>query len=176
MRGAFTLILASAAAFAGTGGGPAIYMVGNLNAVSPGAEGILALEENNAVFRSGKTVLSLPYGDIDNVELGAKVTSRPDAPLYKVWRLPQRFLTEHPMLQMVNFEFTDKDGNHQSMTLELDESAANETLAEIEIRQGKRIPPKRATNADPWWGDSAWKTTRNKNTVSPEALGNSTDK
>jgi len=31
----------------------------------------------------------------------------------------------------------------------------------------------RATNGDPWWGDSAWKTTRNNNTVSPEDLGNS---
>ena len=40
---------------------------------------------------------------------------------------------------MVNFEFSDKDGNDQTMTLEFEESAANETLAEIEIHQGKRI-------------------------------------
>ena len=67
-------------------------------------------------------------------------------------------------------------GGRPSITLEFDESAANETLTEIEIRQGKRIPPKRATNGDPWWGDSAWKTPRNNNTVSPESLGTSPGK
>ena len=77
------------------------------------------------------------------------------------------------MHQMVNFEFTNKDGSEQNMTLELDESAANRTVEEIEISQGKRVPPKRATNGDSWWGDSAWKTVRNRNTVSPEALGTS---
>ena len=34
------------------------------------------------------------------------------------------------------------------------------------------MPPKHATNGDSWWGDGAWKTTRNNNTVSPESLGN----
>jgi len=148
-----------------------VYVVGNLDGVSPGAEGILVLEKDQAVFRSGKTVLPMPYSDIHNVELGTKVVPT-FAPVYKVWQLHKR-LVEHPAQRMVNFEFSDKDGNDQTITLELDESAANDTLVEIEIRQGKRIPPKRATNGDPWWGDSAWKTTRNNNTVSPEDLGNS---
>ena len=56
-----------------------------------------------AVFRSGKTVLSLPYSDIHNVELGTKVMPPSDGPLYKVWQLPKRFLTERAMHQMVNF-------------------------------------------------------------------------
>ena len=92
---------------------------------------------------------------------------------YKVWQLHKRFLPARSMRQMVNFEFTDKDGNDQTMTLEFEESAANETLVEIETRTGKR---KRATNADPWWGDSAWKTTRNNNSVSPDMMGNSPTK
>ena len=57
------------------------------------------------------------------------------------------------------------------MTLEFEEAAANQTLAEIEIRQGKRTPPKHATNGDAWWGDSAWKTNRNNNTVSSGVSG-----
>jgi hypothetical protein len=169
----FTLSLLTVTAFAGAGGGPAVYVIGNLGGVSPGAEGMLVLEDDEAVFRSGKVVLSVPYGDIRNVELGTKVLPPTGVPLYKVWQLHKRFLTERPMHQMVNFDFTDKDGKDQTMTLEFEESAANETLVEIETRTGKR---KRATNADSWWGDSAWKTTRNNNSVSPDMLGNSPKK
>ena len=171
MRSITIFLLSSVAAIAGSGGGPAVYVVGNLDNVSPGAEGILVLEKDQAVFRSGKTVLPMPYADIHTVELGTKVV-QPSAPLYKVWQLHKRFQADHPAQRMLNFEITDKDGKDQSITLEFGESAANETLAEIEIRQGKRIAPKRATNGDPWWGDSVWKTTGNNNTVSPEDLGN----
>jgi len=173
MRIVSLLLFASVAALAGAGGGLAVYVVGNLDGVSPGDEGTLVLDHDAVVFRSGKTVLSLPYGDIHNVELGTRVMPPADAPVYKVWRLPKRFLTERPMHQMVNFEFTSKDGNDRTMTLEFDEAAANQTLVEIEIRQGKRTPPKHATNGDSWWGDSAWKTNRNNNTVTPESLGTS---
>src|SRR6202051_4173216 len=172
----FVLSLASAGALAGAGGGPAVYVVGDLDEVSPGDEGTLVLDHDAVIFRSGKTVLSLPYGDIHNVELGTKVMPPADAPLLKVWRLPKRFLTERPMHQMVNFEFVDKDGNDQTVTLEFEEAAANQTLVEIEIRQGKRTRPRHATNGDSWWGDSAWKTSRNNNTVAPESLGNSAGK
>jgi hypothetical protein len=175
MRSISILLLSSVVALAGSGGGPAVYVVGNLDNVSPGAEGILVLEKEQAVFRSGKIVLPMPYADIHSVELGTKVVP-PSAPLYKVWQLHKRLLTERPAQRMINFEFTDKDGKDQSMTLEFSESAANETLAEIEIRQGKRTAPKRATNGDPWWGDSVWKTTGNNNTVSPEDLGNTPGK
>ncbi|MDP8989125.1 MAG: hypothetical protein M3N41_03465 [Acidobacteriota bacterium] len=171
MRSISLLLLSSAVALAGSGGGPAVYVVGNLDGVSAGAEGILVLEKEQAVFRSGKVVFPLPYADIHNVELGTKVVP-PSAPLYKVWQLHKRLLVERPEQRMLNFEFTDKDGKDQSMTLEFGESAANETLAEIEIHQGKRLAPKRATNGDPWWGDSVWKTSGNNNTVSPEDLGN----
>ena len=173
---ASVVLLASAAALADAGGGPAVYVVGNLGGVSPGDEGTLVLDHDAVVFRSGKTVVSLPYGDIHNVELGTRVTPPSDVPLYKVWRLHKRFLTERPMHQMVNFEFADKDGNDHTMTLEFEEAAAIQTLVDIEIRQGKRTPPRRATNGDPWWGDSAWKTSRNNNTVSPESLGTSPGK
>ena len=134
------------------------------------------LDRDAAIFRSGKAVLSVPYRDIHNVELGTRVMPPTEAPLYKVWRLPKRFLAERPMHQMVNFQFADKDGNDQTITLEFEEAAANQTLVEIEIRQGKRTPPKHATNGDSWWGDSVWKTTGNNNTVAPESPGNSTGK
>ena len=176
MHIASLLLLTSVAALAGAGGGPAVYVVGNLDGVSPGDGGILVLDQDAVVFRSGKTALSVPYSNVHNVELGTRVMPPADAPLYKVWRLPKRFLTERAMHQMVNFEFADKDGNAQTLTLEFEESAANQTLMEIEIRQGKRKRPRHPTNGDSWWGDSAWKTTRNNNTVSPESLDSSPGK
>src|SRR5579862_1825040 len=97
MRIASLLLFASVAALAGTGGGPAVYVVGSLDGVSPGDEGTIALDRDAAVFRTGKTVLSLRYSDIHNVELGTKVMPSTEAPIYKVWRLPKRFLTERPM-------------------------------------------------------------------------------
>ena len=167
------MLTASLAALAGPGGGSAVYVIGNLEGILPGAEGILVLEEDQAVFRSGKVVLPVPYGDIRNVELGTKVLPPSGVPIYKIWQLHKRFPAQRPLHQMVNFEFIDKDRKDHSMTLEFEEAAANETLVEIETRTGKR---KRATNADPWWGDSAWKTTRNSNSVSPDMLGKSPTK
>jgi hypothetical protein len=167
----WVLILSCGAALAGAGGGPAVYVIGNLEGISPGTDGTLVLEGSKAVFRSGKIVTAISYSDIRNAELGTRVMPPSDIPLYKVWQLHKRLLTERPMHQMLTFEFADQDGNQQTMTLELEETAAAETLAEVEIRQGKRTPPRRATNADSWWGDSLWKTRRNNNTVDPETLG-----
>src|SRR6202011_5189534 len=107
------ILLASAVALAGSGGAvPAVYVVGNLEAVSPGAEGILVLEKEQAVFRSGKTTVAIPYSEIHSLELGIKVVP-PSIPLYKVWQLHKRFLVERPAQRMVNFEFSGQGGQHQ---------------------------------------------------------------
>jgi hypothetical protein len=166
MRIVWLWLLASGVALAG--GAPSVYVVGNVTKLSPGDEGILVLDQGKAVFRSGKTVLPIPYADMRNVELGTRLNPPSDVPLYKVWQLHKRFL-DRPMHQMLTVEFVDKDGEHQTMTLEMDESAAAETLTALEIKQGKR---RRATNGEAWWGDSLWKTNKNHNTVSPETLGN----
>ncbi len=170
MRIGLLWMLTSGLALAGanTGGGPAVYVIGNLDGISPGSEGVLVLDEGRAVFRSGKTGIAIRYQDIRNAELGTKLNPPADAPLYKVWQLYKRFAarTVHQMLQV---DFVDKDGNGQSMTLELEEAAAVDTLATLEFKTGKRHP---ATNAEAWWGDSLWKTPENHNTVSAEPLGN----
>jgi hypothetical protein len=169
IRLANILFLSCAAAFA-AGGGPAVYTVGNLEGISPGAEGILVLDAHKVAFRTGKGVVSIPYADIMESELGAKVTPPTDAPLYKVWKLHKRLDPERVIHQMLTLEYADKDGKPQTMTLEMEEPAAAAALAQIEMRQGKRH---RSTNGEAWWGDSLWKTPRNNNTVEPEALGQS---
>jgi hypothetical protein len=170
MRIGLLLLLIGGAALAGAnaGGGPAVYVIGNLDGISPGSEGILVLDEGRAIFRSGKTGVAIRYQDIRNAELGTKLNPPADVPLYKIWQLYKRFAgrTVHQMLML---EFVNKDGNGQSMTLELEEAAAVDTLAALEFRTGKRH---RATNGEGWWGDSLWKTPENHNTVSAEPLGN----
>ena len=170
MRVAAYVLLASGVALAGSGGAPAIYVVGNLEVVSPGAEGILVLEKEQAVFRSGKFVLPIPYSGIHSLELGTKVVP-PSVSLYKVWQLHKRFLTERPTPTDGQLRVLRAGRQGSKHDLRAEESAANNALAEIETRQGKRIAPKRTTVADSWWGDSAWKTTRNDNTVSPDDAG-----
>ena len=169
MRVLGILMICGAAALAAEAGGPAVYTVGNLQGISPGTGGIVVLESRKLVFRSGKSVTAVPYADIMDAELGAKMAPATDAPLYKVWRLPKRISPDRVLHQMLTIEFADKAGNAQTMTFEMEEPAAAATLEQIEIRQGKRH---RATNGDPWWGDSLWKTSRNNNSVEPEAIGN----
>ena len=149
-------------------GAAAVYVVGNLEGISPGSEGILALEEDKAVFHSGKMAFPIRYHDIHNAELGTKLNPPADAPIYKVWQLHKRFVgrTTH---QMLNLEYADKDGNNQTMTLELDEAAAVDALDALDLKTGKKH---RATNGEAWWGDSLWKTPQNRNTVSADPLGN----
>jgi hypothetical protein len=170
MRIGLVLLLASGIVFGGAekAGKPAVYVVGNLDQLSPGDEGVFVLDEGKAIFRSAKTVLAIPYADMSDTELGAKVAPPSDIPRYKVWQLHKRFV-DRPMHQMLIVEFVDKKGTNQTMTLELDEAAAVETLTALELKTGKRH---RATNGEAWWGDSLWKTNQNHNTVSPETLGN----
>ena len=65
-------------------------MVGNLDNLEPGAEGILQLDAAGLTFHSGKVTLGLPYATIGGAELGAKLTRSSDVPLYKVWELHKR--------------------------------------------------------------------------------------
>jgi hypothetical protein len=53
--------------------------------------------------------------------------------------------------------FTDGNGQDQTMTLEMSKASADSVLATIE-----RHSPKVADTG--WWGDSVWKTTRNRDT------------
>ena len=168
MRSISLLLLSSVIAVAGSGGGPAVYVVGNLDSVSPGAEGILVLEKEQAVFRSGKTVLPMPYADIHNVELGTKVVP-PVSPSLQGLAIAQTLPGESP--RATNGELSSsriKTAKTKASRWSSRKPPPTQTLAEIEIHQGKRIAPKHATNGDPWWGDSVWKTAGNNNTVSPE--------
>src|SRR6266853_6177 len=69
----------------------ATYVVGNLDALEPGAEGIVRLDGDALTFRSGKVTIEAPYAKISATEMGPTLTHSEDVPLYKVWQLHKRF-------------------------------------------------------------------------------------
>jgi hypothetical protein len=133
------------------------YIDGNVAELSPSTGAILYL--NNPQSMELKTPLhkvQIPYKQISKAELGSVMVHTPDpAPLYKVWALPKR-LTKSETRQMT-VAFTDGNGLNQSMTLEMSKTSADSVLATIERHSAKVAD-------STWWGDTTWKTTRNRDT------------
>ena len=134
----------------------ATYVVGNLDGVEAGAEGVLTVDSDRLVFRAGKNTVEVPYKQMIQVELGPTLTHSVDVPLYRVWQLHKRFLAEKPTFQNLTLNFTGDDGKEQSMTLELLEGATLQTFDTILIKTGRK--PRRPK--EDWWGDSYWRTSR----------------
>lgn len=134
----------------------ATYVVGNLSGVQAGTEGSLTLESGKLVFHAGSANVEVPYAKLTLVELGPTLTHSVDVPLYHVWELHKRFLSERPTYQNLTLGFKDDDGADQSMTLELLEPATLQAYDALQIRTGRKARhPK-----EDWWGDSLWRTTR----------------
>jgi hypothetical protein len=133
------------------------YIDGNVAELSPNSGATLYL--NNSQSMELKTPLhkvQIPYAQISKAELGSVIAQTADPePLYKVWALPKRLVKSET--QQMKLAFTDENGQNQNMTLEMSKASAESVLATIE-----RHSPKVA-NAG-WWGDSIWKTTRNRDT------------
>ena len=84
----------------------------------------------------------------------------PDAgPAYKVWNVHRRFGDKTRYLTVHYSE----NGAKNKLVFELRDKAANLTVAQIEIAQGKRQGSVMQTtgNDELWWGDKYWKTDRN---------------
>ncbi|MEQ1946281.1 MAG: hypothetical protein ABL995_03780 [Bryobacteraceae bacterium] len=134
----------------------ATYVVGNLEGVEAGSDGLITVDNNQLIFRSGKITVEVPYKKLTLVELGATLTHSVDVPIYRVWQLHKRLLAEKPTFQNLTLNFTDADGKEQSMTLELLEGVALQTHDYLLVKTGRK--PKRPQ--EDWWGDSYWRTTR----------------
>jgi len=139
----------------------ATYVVGNLDGLEPGAEGVLQLDGDKLTFQSKKLTVEAPFAKITGAELGAKLTHSNDAPpLYKVWQLHKRFGGDKTVYQNITVTFKDASGNDQTMTLEMTATAAAETQETLEVRTGRRA----RRQQDEWWGDDLWRTNRNHET------------
>ena len=129
------------------------YVDGNIADFTPNTTA--TLDVNNSASMELRTPLhavQVPYGNISEAKMGAvkSHTPQPEA-AYKFWALPKRLMKSET--QEIVVSFTSANGQNQTATLELSKPAAASVLAAIERHNAKV--------AD-WWGDSYWKTTRNK--------------
>jgi hypothetical protein len=133
------------------------YIDGNVAELAPNSGATLYLTSPQSMeLKTPLHKVQIPYAQISKAELGSVTvhTSEPE-PLYKVWALPKRLMKSET--QQMTVAFTDGNGQDQTMTLEMSKTSADSVLATIERRSPK------VANAG-WWGDSIWKTTRNRDT------------
>lgn len=140
--------------------GEATYVVGNLDGLAPGAEGVLRLDGDKLTFQSAKLTVEAPFARITGAELGAKLTHSEAPPLYKIWELHKRFGGDKTTYQNFTVTFQDATGKDQTMTLEMTETAAVQTHEAVELRTGRKA----RRQQDDWWGDDRWRTNRNHET------------
>ena len=123
---------------------PVTYVDGDLTGVLLNSGASLVFSGDDAMeLKSGLAAVSVPYKGISKAELGSIHSKPADAPLYKVWTLHKHILKSET--QVLKVEFTNADGEHKSMTLELAKSAAHGVLDTIQQHASK---PRRLSTVD----------------------------
>jgi hypothetical protein len=152
-----TLTILAAGLLAAADSATVTYIDGNVAELTANSGATLYL--NNSQSMELKTPLhkvQIPYAQISKAELGSVMVHTADPePLYKVWALPKRLVKSET--KQMTVAFTDANGQAQTMTLEMSKASADSVLATIERHSGKVADTT-------WWGDSYWKTTRNRDT------------
>jgi hypothetical protein len=133
------------------------YIDGNVAELAPNSGATLYLTNSQSIeLKTPLHKVQIPYALISKAELGSVIPHTADPqPLYKVWALPKRLMKSET--QQMTLAYTDGNGLGQTMTLEMSKTSADSVLATIERHSAK------VANAG-WWGDSIWKTTRNRDT------------
>ena len=131
------------------------YIDGNVAELSPSTPATLYMSNPQSMeLKTPLHTVQIPYAQISKAEAGSVTVHTPEPePLYKVWALPKRLIKSET--QQMTVAFMDGNGHGQTMTLEMPKVYADSVLATIE-----RHSPKVANSG--WWGDSVWKTTRNR--------------
>jgi hypothetical protein len=152
-----TLItLACGLAVAAEGPQPVTYISGNLDGLAPNTGATVDVSGSKAIaLNNGAVKVEVPYAAISRAELGqpTEVTTESE-PLYKVWTLHKRFLPKRTV-QQVTVDYRTAAGENKTLTIEAEQHVAEGVIAAIEERT---TPPSEKV----WWGDTIWKTTRNK--------------
>ena len=158
-------ILACGASFGASRLEMATYVEGNLTGLTPQTEGTLVLADDKAMsLKTEQHAIPVVYSTITKAELGATKVHTQQVPLYKVWSLHKRFIGK-TRTQYLTVDFKNEDGEDQTMTLELAQTAASDVLSAIQDHTGLGAKAKPAE----WWGDDIWKTTRNADRWSKSA-------
>ncbi len=184
-------VLACGAALAEPRPEATTYVDGNLTGVSPNTGGTLMFSDEKAMYlRTSSANVTVPYASISKAELGATRQHSHQVPAYKVWDLHKR-LNENTRTQYLTLAFKSGDGDAQTMTLELAQSAVPSVMTTLQshtrpgIVPAASVPPVKLTEeqvnaAAPeppmntaWWGDDWWKTSSNKDKWNKASAANS---
>jgi hypothetical protein len=157
MRFSILLTLAAGLALASDNVKPVTYLEGNLEGFVANVGGKLEFRDSKAMVLHAKSWDAvIPYAAVSKTsEELIPVVSEKD-PLYKVWSLHKRLLIPTP-LHAVTVVYKDKSGVEKTVKLEMEKSAATRVQAQV-----KQAADQKAANDGAWWGDSVWKTARNK--------------
>jgi hypothetical protein len=152
-----TFILATGVALAADNIKPVTYLEGNLEGFAVNASSTLEFRDSKvmALHTKGADAV-IPYAAVSKTtEKIIPVVTEKD-PLYKVWSLHKRLLIPNP-LHEVTVTYTDRNGAEKTVTMEMEKVPADRVAAQV-----KQATDRKAANAGSWWGDSMWKTNRNK--------------
>ena len=148
--------LACGLAFAADGPQTVTYISGNLDGLAANTGATLDVSGSKAIaFNNGTVKVEVPYAGISRAELGEATEFSNEEPLYKVWALHKRFVGKRTV-QQVTLDFKTAAGESKTLTIEAEQSVAENVVAAIESHTAQ------AAQKTGWWGDAMWKTTRNK--------------
>jgi hypothetical protein len=135
---------------------PVTYLEGNVEGLTQNATGTLQFKSSKVMVLHAKGAdVTVPYAAVSKTERKTAPVLTEKDPLYKVWMIHKRLLIPTP-LQLVTVVYADKTGE-KSITIEMDKAAADRVQAQVQ-----QTADKIAANQGAWWGDSVWKTQRNK--------------
>lgn len=158
MRLTLTFFLVAGLAMAANTPQEVTYVDGTLDGFSLATETTLQLAsaKHMVLHAKGAKNVEIPFSSVTSVDRQTVPVSVEKEPLYKVWNLPKRLAPAAPVEKLA-FEFRDKSGSIQRVTLETDKKTADRVQANLKLAAQKR-----ANDHGAWWGDEVWKTNRNK--------------
>jgi len=121
---------------AGDNGARALYVGGTVPGVQSKSEMRIDLEQPDAMKIScGKSSFEVAYRDVDTLEYGMRVSRRYMeavliSPLFLVAKKKSHYLT---------IGYTDKDGRHQAIVLQVGKDDIRPLLVSLEARTGRRV-------------------------------------
>jgi hypothetical protein len=141
---------------------PVTYLEGNVEGLAQNASGTLQFKNSKVMVLHAKGAeVTVPYSAVSKTDRKTAPVLTEKDPLYKVWMIHKRLLIPTP-LQLVTVAFNDKTGTAKTITIEMDKAAADRVQAQVQ-----QAADKTAADQGTWWGDSVWKTQRNKDQWAP---------
>ncbi len=121
---------------AGDSGGRAAYIGGTVAGLPSKSEGNFNLtDEEILVFRTKKNSVRIPYGQINTLEYGQRVSRRYVSailisPLLLLAKKRRHYLT---------VGYLDDQGRQQALVFQVDKSAVRAVLVSLEAKTGKKV-------------------------------------